>query len=246
MKSMDHEIMPNPVFIYDKTWHLVEINSAALKELGYTKRSQVMGKNILSLIHESDHKKTKEIIKNTEYGKSKAYNTIIHSGKTGKPVVFNCIFKKTDDGDDSKRTLYIESAFACGINKDKTDRRDIFFEYYNMLSRNISGLEVFLIDKSFHMLFNLGNETEKQGWRNNRDIPEKFSMIFPREVEEILLPLLKIGFESTPVSREFSMSGNYFSVRVIPLTNAVPEPLCILILQNITETRLIEKKSGEQ
>jgi signal transduction histidine kinase/DNA-binding response OmpR family regulator len=116
------------------------------------------------------------------------------------------------------------------------------FDYYSILAQNISGLEVLLIDNSYKVLWKLGTEAHKQGWEGSNEANNNVLKVFPKEIKEILAPLLKIGFESTPISREFEANGNYFSVRIIPLKEAYNESLCILILQNITETKLAEKK----
>jgi len=116
------------------------------------------------------------------------------------------------------------------------------FDYYSILAQNIPGLEVLLIDNSYKVLCKLGTEAQKQGWEGSNEANNNVLTGFPKEIKEILSPLLKIGFESTPISREFEANGNYFSVRIIPLKEAYDESLCILILQNITETKLAEKK----
>ena len=116
------------------------------------------------------------------------------------------------------------------------------FDYYSILSQNIPGLEVLLIDNSYKLLCKLGTEAQKQGWEVSNEANKNILTVFPKEIKDILAPLLKIGFESTPISREFEANGNYFSVRIIPLKEAYNESLCILILQNITETKLAEKK----
>ncbi|MFN2395851.1 MAG: sensor histidine kinase, partial [Bacteroidales bacterium] len=118
-------------------------------------------------------------------------------------------------------------------------------DYYSILAKNIPGLEVLLIDSSYEVLCKLGTEAQMQGWGEMNETHKSISTIFPKEIEEIINPLLKIGFESTPVSREFTANKNQFSVRIIPLTKSENQPLCILIIQNITETKLIEKKLQE-
>ncbi len=117
------------------------------------------------------------------------------------------------------------------------------FDYYSILAKNIPGLEVLLIDNSYEVLCKLGTEAQKQGWGEPNEVNKSISTIFPKEIEDILTPLLKIGFESTPISLEFRTNKNHFSVRIIPLTKTENQLLCILIIQNITEPKLIEKKS---
>ncbi len=54
--------------------------------------------------------------------------------------------------------------------------------------------------------------------------------------------MLRVAFLQTPVSSEFSMNNNSFSIRIIPYKNGGGEVLCAVILQNVTETKVIENK----
>jgi signal transduction histidine kinase/CheY-like chemotaxis protein/HPt (histidine-containing phosphotransfer) domain-containing protein len=115
-------------------------------------------------------------------------------------------------------------------------------DYFSILAQNIPGIEVLLINNSYEVLVRLGTEAQKQGWGENNEVNNSISTIFPEEIEKIITPLLKIGFDSTPISREFTANQNHFSVRIIPLIKTENLPFCILIIQNITETKLIEKR----
>lgn len=119
------------------------------------------------------------------------------------------------------------------------------FDYFNILAKNVPGLEVLLIGNSYKILYKLGTEAQKQGWAGANDINKSISEFFPKEIEKIITPLLEFGFDSTPISREFEANKNYFSARIIPLEYKGSGVLCILIIQNITETKLAEKKLKE-
>ncbi|TVR42946.1 MAG: response regulator [Bacteroidia bacterium] len=111
---------------------------------------------------------------------------------------------------------------------------------FAVLSKNIPGLEMFLIDEDMHVRCRLGQETFNQRWHEEFVENKGFFSYFLPETKTIIEPLLRIAFQETPVSREFSLNNNFFSIRIIPYTNGSGEVLCAVILQNITEAKVIE------
>ncbi|TVR40240.1 MAG: response regulator, partial [Bacteroidia bacterium] len=121
--------------------------------------------------------------------------------------------------------------------KPNTDMKDLA-----VLSKNIPGLEMFLIDEEMRVRCKLGHETFIQRWHNESGEDAGFLSYFPPETKTIIEPLLSIAFQQTPVSSEFSIKNNSFSIRMIPYKNGDSEVLCAVILQNITETKVVENK----
>ncbi len=121
--------------------------------------------------------------------------------------------------------------------KPNTDIKDLA-----VLSKNIPGLEMFLIDEEMSVRCKLGQETFIQRWHGESGEDAGFLSYFSPETKTIIEPLLRIAFQQTPVSREFSTKNNSFSIRMIPYKNGDGEVLCAVILQNITETKVVENK----
>jgi signal transduction histidine kinase/DNA-binding response OmpR family regulator len=109
------------------------------------------------------------------------------------------------------------------------------------LTENIPGFEMFLVDKKFQVRLQLGNETRKQGWHSGSGGHE-FLNFFPPEEVESLRSLLKITFESTPVSKEFAIDRDFFFIRMIPLREKNEVSQCVVVLQNITDVKRVENK----
>ena len=242
MKVFEPDSLPNPVIVYDAEWKVSLINQAALTAMGFKARAEITGKDIFSVFNQSEHQKIAGIQKKINENKPELPADIfLHKGKNGKTIRFSSQFKKIPDPA-TGNVIYIESGQVLQQNHDCLHKNDQYSQYFSILSENVPGLEVFLIDKSFHILCRMGKEAHKQGWDQNPGTSNDFLSVFPHEVNRILEPLLHIGFETTPVSREFSSNHNHYSVRVIPLLKKETEPLCVLILQNTTETKLVENK----
>ena len=242
MKVFEPDSLPNPVIVYDAEWKVSLINQAALTAMGFKARAEITGKDIFSVFNQSEHQKIAGIQKKINENKPELPAGIfLHKGKNGKTIRFSSQFKKIPDPA-TGNIFCIESGQVLHQNHDCLNMNDQYPEYFSILSENVPGLEVFLIDRSFHILCRMGKEAHKQGWDQNPGTSSDFLSLFTHEINRILEPLLHIGFGSTPVSREFSFNQNYYSVRVNPLSAKISEPLCIVILQNITETKLAEKK----
>jgi len=125
-------------------------------------------------------------------------------------------------------------------------------EDLTILSENIPGLEMFLIDESMRVHCKFGQETFIQRWHDEFIEDAGFLSYFSSETKTIIESLLKVAFQQTPVSSEFSINNNSFSIRIFPYKNESDEDLYAVILQNITETKIVEntlktlKKEAEE
>ncbi len=121
-----------------------------------------------------------------------------------------------------------------------------------VLSKNIPGLEIFLIDEDMRVRCKVGHETFIQRWHDELVEDAGFLNYFSPETKTIIEPLLRVAFQQTPVSSEFSINNNSFSIRIFPYKNERDEDLYAVILQNITETKIVEntlkslKKEAEE
>jgi signal transduction histidine kinase/CheY-like chemotaxis protein len=119
---------------------------------------------------------------------------------------------------------------------------DFPLEGYKILAENVPGLEMLLVDGQENIICRVGSESYRQGWIRHGYEETRLQKHYPQEINDLLKPLLKIAFESTPVSREFILGKNYYALRLIPLGEGTSVHSCVIILQNITETKLVENK----
>lgn len=113
---------------------------------------------------------------------------------------------------------------------------------YKILADNMPGLEMLLVDKNLKIQCRLGCESTKQGWVNHTGNHNNLFEYFSEPIVKILRPLLQIAFEFTPVSREFSEADDHYSIRLVPFKADNSSISCVIIIQNITETKLVEEK----
>jgi signal transduction histidine kinase/response regulator of citrate/malate metabolism len=240
------EAIPNPIFIYDSGWNIIKANKAAVDALGFTDMKGLVNRNILSLVHSNDHDNLKPIQKQLQDNTNNLSKLqLTHTKSTFKstPGRYVSHFTKVTHTDANEHVSYLESAF-CLENPDISyDQVGQKLHNYNLLSDNIHGLEMFLIDKSLQIHCKLGQETFNQGWHRNLDDGMDFLNYFSPKAVSVLKPLLNIAFDQTPVIHEFSLNNKeYFSLRLVPLDVNTEEQLYVVVLQNITQTKLIENK----
>lgn len=237
--------IPNPIIIYDAEWKVCEANPAAIKALGFTKKEELEGKDIFSIIHPNDHKKPGTIQQQVK-DNIHAQPTVTLMHYRNKPdaavIKFLTQFTRLEDYPAPGRFSYMESAISLQETTDTIITEHPDQENLRILSDNIPGLELFLIDSSMQVHCRLGQETLKQRWHNPSTEGLKFLEYFTPELISVLHPLLKIAFNKTPISREFSRKNKFFSIRIIPLNNEREDTLCVVVLQNITESKLTENK----
>jgi signal transduction histidine kinase/DNA-binding response OmpR family regulator len=243
MEDINLNIFPNPVFIYDSSWKVLKVNQSALNILGYVKPTDLIGKDIKSVFIDGEHAQIESIQQQIEQDTtSTPKSNLCHLHKNEWPVKLLSQFSRYSFDNDSKKKCYIESAISIRELPDFLNRPEHSPENYAVLAENIPGLEVFLIDQNLIIHSRLGNESERKGWNNGTGKGNHFFDYFPKDIKEIVSPLLTIAFESTPISQEFSYDEEYFSIRLIPLENKTKTLRCVIVLQNITETKLVENK----
>lgn len=244
MENFDVSVLPNPVLLYDQDWKIFDMNPPACHALGYQSRDELKGKDIFSVFHPSELVQVSEIQKVIQQGENiLTGKNLFHLHKSSRVVKFTSQFGKipshqTNLGYD----LYIESAVISDTIDEGLSNNEFFPENFRMLDENMPGLEMFLIDQNLHIHFKLGVETFKQRWISNPQNEWNVLYYFPVKVISILKPLLKIAFDRTPVSREFSYQKKYFSIHLIPFVVDEKHLRCVIILQNITEIKQAEKK----
>jgi signal transduction histidine kinase/ActR/RegA family two-component response regulator len=237
--------IPNPMIIYDAYWKVRDANPAAIKAHGFKDDDVIAGKDITSLVHPNDHKKVETIQQEVKFnGHSKPTAILFRTHKNNKATATRYLsqFTQLPDYPSAGSVSYMESAISLKETIDLTKKNNQETENFRILSENIPGLELFLIDSSLNVRCKLGRETLNQRWHNIGDESTDFFECFTPEVISILQPLLKIAFSHTPISREFSDKNLFFSVRIIPLKKEKEETLCVVVLQNITGTKLTENK----
>jgi signal transduction histidine kinase/CheY-like chemotaxis protein len=233
MKGFDIEALSNPVIIYDQNWKVKDANHLMLNALGSTIK-YLIGKDITFITSGRDKI---EVIKQ-QISKDQIIppTFISHKHNKGHSIHFLSHISKTS----GKPPLFIESAIM--FDQESFQEQEWFRELkdYKILAENVPGLEMFLINKDYHILCKLGHETALQGWfQNDKKETDLFSH-FPPKIIQMLKPMLRIVFESTSVTREFALDEHHYSIRLHPLKNSTSK--CVLILQNITENKHTENR----
>ncbi len=231
---------PNPIIVYDHRWNIVRANRDALDALGYLAAEELKDVNIFAITQKKAHRQIAFIEK--ELKKAPAMfggKPICHLNKMGHAVCFISRFDRVLSSTGDETDMYIESGI---IQKNLPFIENSATKTHNnlkFLTENIPGFEMFLVDKKFHVQLKLGNETRKQGWHSGSSGGRKLLAYFPPEEADSLRSLLKIGFESTPVSKEFEIDRDFFSIRIIPLREKNEVTLCVVVLQNITDVKRV-------
>ncbi len=243
MQSININILPNPIFIYDADWNIHNANNVAITALGFSDISELSGKNILSLLPKIEYSKIKKIQKELNDKNSISIETSLdHLYVKSSLLKCTASFQRISGYSKKSEATFIESAIIKESIPNSPYEDYKTPDYFNILSSNIPGIEMFLVDKNLQILCSLG-KTSLKTEHTNVSVGKKYlHNYFSLEVLKILNPLLKIAFGSTPVSGEFLLNREYFSVRLIPLNNKQETNQCVIILQNITSTKLTEQK----
>jgi len=239
------KMIPNPILIYDTSWKVREANPAALRAHGFKDVDVIAGNDITLLVHPSEHKKVETIKQELKKnGLSQPVASLFRIQNNNKTTATRYLshFSQLADFPSQGSVSYIESAISLNETIDLRKKNNQETENFRILSENIPGLEMFLIDSDLQVHCKLGRETLNQQWHNHQNEGAGFLEYFSPEIISILQPLVKIAFNQTPISREFSLNNKFFSVRFIPLFQERSEPFCVVVLQNITETKLAENK----
>ncbi|NCA85873.1 MAG: PAS domain-containing sensor histidine kinase [Clostridia bacterium] len=243
MKATILEALPNPVIIYDSGWNVHWMNRSALEFVGYASLDDVLGIHITRLFLESSLPEISEIQHITnENASHDVKRELHHLHRKGHGVKILARFGKFYFPQPDGQVMYIESGIPSDEILDWHHEQYDRLQYYKILAENVPGIDLMLVDSDYKILCNVGSEILRQGWAKPVTDEKTLPEYFPREIMRILEPLLMIAFESTPVSRELSVANKQYYVRLTPLMDDFGRMTCVIILQNITETKLAEKK----
>ncbi len=231
MKDYQIERMPNPVIIYDAFWKVCQINNPALSLLGYSELDELFGKSI------------QQITVGSVPPYAASGQEMEHLGKDGKGITFFAQFQRVDDHEVSGGFYYLESGFpyndvlqtAVGEQKKQLD-------YWSLLAENVPGLMVILLDEHFDIQCSIGQKGAKFFVPTPGCDLKNLNSQLPREFKDVLQPLFKIAREGTTVSRELAYKDDFYAISLDPLSDGDGQFLCVVVVQNITETKLVEKK----
>jgi signal transduction histidine kinase/DNA-binding response OmpR family regulator len=230
MKDFDLERMPNPVIVYDANWKIRGINKPALSLLGYSNVEELIGQSIQIIL--VGHKPG--LLTGQE---------IEHLAKDGACIKTFSHFKRIEEDENPGVFFYYESAFFLqAVLRKVNDEQQRRLDYWDLLSDNVPGLTVVLIDENLDIQCSLGQkeakcfvETFEDGIKNlDRLLQPAFKVVFQQ--------LYRIAREGTTVSREFSFKDDFFAITFDPVLERYDQFLCVVVVQNITETKLVEKR----
>lgn len=241
MKNIYPDDLPNFIIIYDSEWKINKINASAISTLGYAKASELIGRTIKDIMPENEHTVLNAFCLDVEEKNKSIFlsKEIRFLRKDGKHVnifsQFGLISHKQSLGENK----YIQSGFYC---RESTLENQEFnnIHFLKILSDNIPGIMMLVIDKNHEIHCSLGSEKAKAEEDNEQ--PKKGKELLPESILDIIKPLLHIVFEGTSVSREFNHGNDNWSIRIIPISEQNKSDLAVIILQNITETKIIENK----
>ncbi len=232
--------LPNLIIVYDSQWKIKTINAAAIALLAYSDADELTGKPLKTILHESEYGHIKTLCQTLENKKSKLFSQEIrHLRKDGKWIRIFSQFSIIRDKQDPDKNAYIQSGFYVDEQKLQ-DHQLANFHHLHILAENVPGLMMLLVDKNHSILCRVGSETKKREEEGEQYKTLKEEL--PKNIIDILQPLIKIAFEGTSVSREFHDGNNYYSVRLLPISDQKTNDLCVIMLQDISETKLIENK----
>ncbi|HZK07686.1 MAG TPA: ATP-binding protein [Bacteroidales bacterium] len=243
MKETTLEALPNPVIIYDASWNVRWMNRSALEFTGYSSLDDLLGVHITRLFLESSQPEISEIQQVTNETKSfDLKRELHHLHRKGHGVKILARFGKFIFPSPNGQEMHIESGIPSDEILDWHNEQYDRLQNYKVLAENVPGSDMMLVDNEHRILCNVGSEILKHGWASPVTSETTLQEYFPAEIMRALEPLLQIAFESTPVSRELSVGNKQYYVRLTPLMDNFGRMTCVIIFQNITETKLVEKK----
>jgi PAS domain S-box-containing protein len=243
MKDVFLEVLPNPVIVYDSQWKISKINESAIQLLGYSKAEELIGKTIHAILPDSERHIADDLsqVLQKETKESLAL-PLKHLGKDGKQVKILSKFRMVEEIQNSETYKYIESGFLLEEAMKQNKQQLKILNYYKILAENVPGLMMLLVDENLEIQCSVGEEKSKRRKSPVAGETKSLESRLPQGFIDVLHPLLKIAFDGTPVSREFNYGSHFYSVRLTPLLNNEGGNLCVIILQNITETKIVENK----
>ncbi|WP_162198239.1 ATP-binding protein [Geofilum rubicundum] len=238
--------MPNPVIIYDASWKINRINQTALALLGYSEVGELLGMPVQHILSNRSAFPGEDLPSRLNSDSSLSAGPGIemeHLSKDGKCLRFLAQFKKVADDENPGHFFYYESGFCLDeLLQEVASEQQKRLDYWNLLADNVPGLTVVLVNKDLDMECSFGQKNA-DFFRASQDCGNKsFMGLLPPEFKAVLQPLFKIAREGTSVSREFSYRDDFFTITLDPLMDENGQFLCVVVVQNITETKLVEKK----
>jgi PAS domain S-box-containing protein len=231
------EVLPNPVIVYDLQWNILKINVSAIQLFGYSEPAELIGKPILSILTAGERNTPESL--GHELHKKKTdmrVQQINHRARDGKYIKLVSHFRMLD------ANRYIESGILLDGLLHQKEQRLKRMNCWKLLAENIPGLMMLLVNKDLEVQCSVGNELRKRQKHLVSDQTSSLLNRVPQYFVDILQPLLTIAFDGTSVSREFNYGNKFYSVRLSPIHNPQDGNLCVIILQNITETKIVENK----
>ncbi len=247
---MDEETLgqlPNPVLICNDKGSINFINPSGLDLLGYAGNFELKGKSITEILHPEENAFLQKLNlsdqKEPEARHVKQLRFICKDNNELRLLTKIEVLPTLTSRNNSSG--WIISAFLPEPAKRGPDQP----QCYKLLAENAPGMEMLLVDQSLKIHCSVGRETQIQRWLDDEKKAKKKGIKkdelldhFPPRINQLLKPLFKIAFDLVPVSRELEEEGNYYFVRLMPIVGENNQPFCVIILQNITETKLVEKK----
>jgi PAS domain S-box-containing protein len=242
MKHLLPDDLPNPVIFYDSKWKITRANSAAISLLGYSNADELAGKSFTDILHKSSFHDGNAICRNTENRKTKLLSSEIrHLRKDGKWISIFSQFGILEKKQQADKSNYIQSGFYTG-EEMPSDQLHKHLHCLKILAENIPGLIMLLIDDNHEIKCSVGSEVKKRAKINVGFGAKMLEDRLAKGIITILQPLIDIALEGTSVSREFKHENDFYSVRLTPIAGQTDDKLCVIILQNITETKIVENK----
>ena len=243
MKDKILEAMPNPVIVYNQDWKIIELNQPAVQLLGYSSADELIGKSFKVLLPATKHYLAEALKKDllNEHDIRKG-EEMEHLRKDGGSVSLISQFSISTAGEDSQGLFIIQSGISLGKNMKSPLQAQNELRCWKILANNVSGLIMMLVDKNLTVHCSVGGEPGKQLKALQDNEAGNLMDQLPQGFEKVIKPLLEIAFEGTSVSREFMHGKDFYAVRLTPLKDYQDASLCLIVLQNITETKLVERR----
>lgn len=239
MKDRFLEIMPNPVIVYNSEWKIIEINQPALQFLGYSSPDEVLGESIQTLLPAGKTDLVDELNSLLQRAhKIHPGKEIQHVRKDGAFVKLFSQFRISGFEEDTRKLNFVESGIIMEKKMEGHDQALKELKCWKVLAENVPGLIMMLVDKNLHVHCSIGRGKNVVSDFEAESLVERL----PGGLVKVLKPLLEIAFEGTSVSRELMHGREHYAARLTPLKHPEEGPLCVIVLQNITETKLAERR----
>ncbi|MEE4176486.1 MAG: ATP-binding protein [Bacteroides sp.] len=239
MKDRFLEIMPNPVIVYNSEWKIIKINQPALQFLGYSSPDELLGESIQTLLPAGKTDLVDELNSLLQRAhKIHPGKEIQHVRKDGALVKLFAQFKISGVEKDPLKFNFVESGIIMGDGMEGHDQRLKELKCWKVLAENVPSLIMMLVDKNLHVHCSIGRGKNVVSDFEAESLVERL----PGGLVKVLKPLLEIAFEGTSVSRELMHGREHYAARLTPLKHPEEGPLCVIVLQNITETKLAERR----